>query len=129
MNSKIDFILAFDKEKKLFKIDFFKFTSNKFEKSLNLLLYYLNIPKGHDLIYPELGIDMKIWTQDKMIIIRELEQLIYNLNSYFNINARLISIEIDEVNKAINIYIEINQKQIKIDVNKPDITEHYDIVY
>lgn len=125
MNNKLDFILIYDKEKQLFKIDFYKLTTDKYEKTKNLLLYYINIPKGYDLIYQEIGINQEIWHQDRMIIFREIEQLIYNLNFYFNTNITLLNVEIDEINKTINISVQIEDKKVKINVGKPDVIEHY----
>jgi len=71
-----------DYSKLPFSISFFKTRNDKYGKTVQVLLYYLLMQKGRDRIYPELGIDFKVFNDDVFVIRNEFEKLAENLRSY-----------------------------------------------
>lgn len=89
-----------------FSIDFNKIVTGKYQK-LQTVIYYLLTPPGYDLIYPQLGINPALYSADRMIIIKAINDLFYELQQIFNINASLKNVRINENNEVeISIVIE-----------------------
>jgi len=123
MNNRIDLYVEFDLKNKIIHIPFNKFTSDPIRKQKQILMYYLMIPKGTDLVYPELGINPNALNSDHAVLVIEINNLIQLINNTFGFNIQLVSVNYNSISKTLDIVVKINNVTENIVIDNYDVLE------